>query len=178
MVTVSEAVEERRSVRQFIPDKPVPLDVVRQLVKKATRSASGGNTQPWHLYVVSGDKKVELTEAVFHEMGEGNLGDAPEYNMYPIECPDSYMVRRRKVAKDMYDLMGLKRNDKLGRVNAMRRNFEFFDAPVGIIVTVDRVADRNGWGHTGMLIVSVLLAVECFIMTRSLTFFRNFTSTL
>ena len=114
-----------------------------------------------------GKRKKKLTKSVFDEMGNGNMGDKPEYNMYPPkEASAEYMARRRKLGFDMYNLMGIARDDKMGRLKAMQDNFEFFQAPVGIIITVDRFVDRNGWGHVGMFLQSLcLLAVEAGLAT-------------
>lgn len=174
MMSVSQAVAKRRSIRKFLPERTVSLSLISSLIQKATRAASGGNTQPWHLYVVTGDKKAQLSDAVFKEMAGGNAGDEPEYNIYPLEQPASYLDRRRRVAKEMYRLMGIKKSDQASRIEAMKRNYLFFDAPIGIIITIDRCADRNGWGHTGMLLQTLsLLALEeglatCFLESWSI----------
>lgn len=146
---VSEAVQARHSTREFLKDKPVPTDLVARLLELSARAPSGGNTQPWHAYVVTGNARVELTKAVLAELQRGNAGDKPEFNIYPEpKASDAYMARRRKLGFDMYDLMGVARTDAKGRAAAMAKNFDFFGAPVGIIVTVDRFSDRNGEQNT------------------------------
>lgn len=73
--------------------------------------------------------------------------------MYPPPSASAdYMDRRRKLGYDMYSLMGIDRQDKAKRAAAMLENFDFFGAPVGLIVTVDRIVDKNGWGHVGCLL--------------------------
>jgi len=158
---VSKAVEGRKSIRAFTND-PVPEELVKKLLTLAARAPSGGNTQPWHVYVVTGDARQSLTDAVFEAMSNGKMGDKPEFNIYPksSDAPE-YLERRRKLGYEMYKLMDIDRDDKAGRLAAMQQNFEFFGAPVGLIVTVDRVADRNGWGHVGMFLQTLcLLATE------------------
>ena len=145
MVSVSSAVDIRKSVRKFLPDA-VDLSTVRRLLERASRAPSGGNTQPWHVYVVTNGRKQRLSELVEKRFEEGQFTEPPEYRIYPK--PDEsaeYMKRRRKLGYDMYKLMGIERDDQMGRLNALKENFHFFGAPVGIIVTVDRIVDRNGW---------------------------------
>lgn len=158
---VSDAVSQRTSIRQFTND-PVDDALVRELLTLAARSPSGGNTQPWHVYVLTGDAKKSLTEAVFERMDNGEMGDEPEFHIYPkADASADYMRRRRKLGYEMYSLMGIERDDVAGRINAMKSNFDFFGAPVGIIVTVDRIAGKNGWGHVGMFMQTLcLLASE------------------
>jgi nitroreductase len=158
---VTDAVLARHSCRQFKPDA-VPLDTVKRLLELSARAPSGGNTQPWHCYVVHGSAKTELTKAAFSELAKGNPGDAPEFNIYPPPAASAaYMNRRRKLGFDMYDLMGVARTDAKGRGEAMAKNFDFFGAPIGILITVDRFSDRNAWGHVGMFLQTLcLLAAE------------------
>merc|ERR1719161_833314 len=135
----------------------------------ASRAASGGNTQPWHLYFVTGDKKEELTNAaLMHVQSRGKPPKTKDYNVYPTdatpgftkEVKSRYMDRRMKCATGLWDLMGVKREDKAGRAMALSKNFRFWDAPIAIMVTVDRCADKNGWGHTGMLLDTIALLAE------------------
>jgi len=157
MSSVSAAVTSRISVRQFTAQS-VPLDTVREILELASRAPSGGNTQPWHVYVLIGEKKVELTKAVLEKFDNGVLGEEAGFQMYPSpKASSEYMDRRKKLGFAMYELMGIKREDKMGRLNAARKNYEFFDAPVGIMVTVDSIVDKNGWGHVGMFIQTICL---------------------
>jgi nitroreductase len=166
--TVTAAVEQRVSTRAFLPHRPVELPVLREILALATRAPSGGNTQPWHLYVVAGEVRDSLCGAAMEKAagGGGGGGEAVEYHTYPTEnsrpvpAPATYIQRRRKLAFDMYSLMGIGRKDSEGKARAALRNFEFFGAPVGIIVTVDRACDKNGWGHVGALLQSICLLAQ------------------
>jgi len=147
-------------VRQFL-DKPVPEETVRKILELASRSPSGGNTQPWHAYVVMGDARDEMCKAAIEKVSSVGF-DEPEFQMYPKPSESKeFLDRRRKLGYDMYGLMGIARDDAKGRTEAMLKNYEFFGAPVGIFVTVDRVGDRNAWGHVGMFLQTIcLLAPE------------------
>ena len=78
----------------------------------------------------------------------------------PEDMYDVYMKRRRTLAAEMYRLMGVSYDDKKGRAEAMMKNFDFFGAPVGILVTVDRPVDVNGWGHVGSFLQTICLLAE------------------
>mmetsp|Transcript_39123 Transcript_39123/g.59074 ORF Transcript_39123/g.59074 Transcript_39123/m.59074 type:complete len:232 (-) Transcript_39123:308-1003(-) len=159
MTSVTNALKARISTRAY-QDKPVPKEVIEEILEVASRAPSGGNTQPWHLYVLTGDAREELVRTmrdpkVFKK-------NKQEYAVYPSKAtePRKFSERKRAVAFDMYDLMGVDRNDNAGRAQAMAKNWEFFGAPVGILVSVDRACDRNAWGHTGMLLQSICLLAE------------------
>jgi nitroreductase len=163
MASVSEMIHKRISTRAFL-QTPVPEEKVRYILDVARFAPSGGNTQPWHCYVVAGEKKRALTESVLKAFAGGD--GTSEYKMYPGKNDMSkekysvYMKRRRQLAYDMFGLMGVERSDKNGRLKALLDNYRFFGAPIGIIVTVDREVDINGWGHTGCFLQNVCLVAE------------------
>ncbi|MCI5046068.1 MAG: nitroreductase [Aquisalinus sp.] len=160
MTSVSEAVRSRKSVRAFL-DKPVPDAVLREVLEIASRAPSGGNLQPWFVHVVSGVALTELKEQVQKVMATSPLGEGTEYDIYPQEMKEPYRSRQRKVAGDMYALLGIERGDKFGRMAQMARNFSFFDAPVGIFFAIDRDMAQNQWAHLGMFMQTLaLVAVE------------------
>eukprot|EP00729_Bicosta_minor_P022406 gene22406-11336_t len=160
-LSVTAAMQQRISTRGFLKDKAVPLEVVKELLEVAVRAPSGGNTQPWHLHVVSGEARDKLSAAALKAVQSGTKFEQ-EYAVYPSKdlAPASYLDRRRKVAYAMYELQGVGQKDSLAKMQAMARNWEFFDAPVAIIVTVDRAVDKNGWGHVGALLQSICLLAE------------------
>ena len=161
-MSVEQVVRKRISYRRFL-DKPVSEEDVRDILNIARYAPSGGNTQPWHCYVLSGEAKKSLTGAILNSSGMSPNG---EFQMYPAkddmppDLYDVYMKRRRTLAAEMYRRMGISYQDKQGRVDAMMKNFDFFGAPVGIIVTCDRCVDSNGWGHVGAFLQSVCLLAE------------------
>ena len=161
-MSVTEATTKRISYRRFL-NKPVSEQDVRSILDKARFAPSGGNTQPWHCYVLAGEAKAKLTKAILENAAKPSKA---EYRMYPgkEDMPkdmfDLYMKRRRTLASEMYRLMGISYNDKKGRAEAMMKNFDFFGAPVGIIVTVDRPVDMNGWGHVGSFLQTICLLAE------------------
>ena len=160
MITVSEAVRSRKSVRAFL-EKPVPEQLLHEILETASRSPSGGNLQPWFVHVVSGAALTEVKGRVQKVMATNALGEGTEYDIYPQEMKEPYRSRQRKVAGDMYALLGIERGDKFGRMAQMARNFSFFDAPVGIFFAIDRGMAQNQWAHLGMFMQTLaLVAVE------------------
>jgi len=159
-ISVTQAVEQRTSIRGFL-DTPVPEETVRRLLEKSARAPSGGNLQPWHIYVLMDEKLAAFKQQMMDTIQETPMTAMPEYNVYPDPMPDIYKARSRKVGADMYELLGIARDDKQGRMAAMGRNFDFFGAPIGIFFCIDRVLDRNQWAHFGMFAQTLsLLAIE------------------
>ena len=164
-MNVTQAIQQRMSSREYL-SQPVPLATVQEILQIALRSPTGGNTQPWHMYVVAGDAKKSLSSSVEKAMSNGSLeGVKQDFAVYPDAkstppAPAAFLDRRRKLGFEMYNLMGVNRKDKAGRAKAMARNFDFFGAPVGIIVTVEKACDSNGWGHVGTLLQSICLLAE------------------
>ncbi len=154
--SVSHAIATRRSVRAFRPD-PVPEDVVREILARASRAASGGNLQPWKVCVLAGAARDALVEAVAERMRETPFGEGPEYAVYPPGLGEPYQGRRRKVAKDMYALVGIERGDREARMRQMALNFEFFGAPVGMFISIDRSMGPPQFADLGIFLQSVML---------------------
>ena len=154
--SVSDAIRTRRSVRAFKPD-PVPAELVRRIVDEASRAASGGNLQPWKLTVLSGGARDRFVERVAEKMKTTPFGDGPEYDIYPADLTDPYKTRRGQVAAEMYGLAGIERDDGPARAAQMGRNFCFFDAPVGMFLSVDRQMGPPQWCDLGLYLGNLML---------------------
>ncbi len=160
MISVSDAVASRKSTRAFL-NKKVPAELIRDILAQASRAPSGGNLQPWFVDVVSDEALRDLKACIKGAMARCPDGEGTEYPIYPAALSAPYKTRQRQVAADMYALLGISREDKLGRVMQMARNYEFFDAPVGLFFSIDRQMAQNQWAHLGMFIQTIaLLAVE------------------
>ena len=155
-----EAIASRRSVRAFKPD-PVPLDTVREILEVSARAPSGTNMQPWKARVVTGRARERLTQAALAAGGNGAELKA-EYKYYPDRFPEPYLSRRRKVGWDLYGLLGIQRGEKEKMRVQHARNQMFFDAPVGIVFSVDRVLEIGSWLDYGMFIENVMVAARAF----------------
>lgn len=156
--TVDEAIMSRRSVRAFLPE-PVPEAAVRHILEVASRAPSGTNTQPWRVHVLAGAAKERLSEAVLAER-EGRPRGAAEYHYYPTQWREPYLSRRRKIGWDLYGLLGIEKGDKARMWAQFGRNYRFFDAPVGLIFTIDRDLERGSWLDYGMFLENVMIAAR------------------
>ena len=154
-MNVSEAVAYRRSVRGFL-DKPVDIAMVTDIVERSARAATGGNLQPWHVDIVHGDSMKKL-KAIMAEKIASRESETPEYNIYPPELTAPYTDRRFEVGEMLYESIGIAREDKKGRAIWFSRNFQFFNAPVGLFLSLDRQMGLPQWGDAGMMLQNIML---------------------
>jgi len=156
---VDEAILSRRSVRAFLPT-PVPEDTIRDILAIAARAPSGTNMQPWRAYVTTGETKQRIADAVLNSGIRAEKAKWDEYKYYPDQFFEPYLTRRRKVGFDLYGHLGIGKRD----VEQMRaqhdRNFVFFDAPVGMIFTIDRRLNQGSWIDYGMFLQNVMIAAR------------------
>lgn len=152
---VSGAIDARITVRQF-SDKPVSEEQVRSLLEAAKRAPSGGNLQPWNVHVLTGAPLKALVEDVDRKLKSGAM-EEPEYNVYPPDLVDPYKTRRRVVGQALYDLIGVPREDKAGKLRQLSRNFRFFDAPVGLFFTMHRQMEIGQFVDLGMFLQNIML---------------------
>lgn len=155
-MNVSEAIATRKALRAFRPD-PVPLETVKEILSRAARAPSGGNLQPWKVYMLTGAARDELIRRVAQARKEHPLGETPEYHIYPPQLTEPYRARRFRVGEQMYAQLKIPREDKAGRLEAFARNWEFFGAPVGMIFTIDRQMQQGQWADLGMFLQNVML---------------------
>lgn len=153
---VSEAVNSRRSMRVFKPD-PVAKADIEWIISTANRSASNGNLQPWKLYVTMGAARKRLSAAILGAMDAGDNGPGAEYDIYPREFTPVYDARRKLVGKQLYTLLGVPRGDAAGMLKQFRKNYEFFDAPVGMILCVEKRMGNGQWIDCGIFLDQLML---------------------
>jgi nitroreductase len=158
---VDAAITSRRSIRAFLP-RPIAREDIEQLLQVAARAPSGTNTQPWKVYVLTGQKKQLLSERILaaHTDPEQAKLHTEEYAYYPREWVSPYVDRRRKVGWDLYALLGLTRENKAGMAAQHGRNYAFFDAPVGMIFTIDRIMEQGSWLDYGMFLQNIMVAAR------------------
>ena len=158
---VDAAITSRHSMRAFLPT-PVPRETVEAILRVAARAPSGTNTQPWQVHVLTGAAKQRLSErilAIYEDPAE-LATHQQEYAYYPNEWASPYIDRRRKVGWDLYGLLGLAKADKEGIHQQHGRNYRFFDAPVGLIFSIDRVMQQGSWLDYGMFLQSLMVAAR------------------
>ncbi len=158
---VDDAITTRRSIRAFLPT-PVAREDIEAILNVSARAPSGSNTQPWKVYVLTGairDRLATAINEVWHDPSQ-LIQHKEEYDYYPREWVSPYVDRRRKVGWDLYALLGLTRDNKSGMHAQHGRNFAFFDAPVGLIFTIDRVMEQGSWLDYGMFMQNIMVAAR------------------
>ncbi len=163
--TVDEAITSRMSVRAFTA-QPVPRETITELLEVARRAPSGTNTQPWRVYVLQGASRDALADKVCaaHDALRADPALAAEYreeyDYYPEKWVSPYIDRRRENGWGLYGLLGITKGDK-DRMHAQhQRNFRFFDAPVGLMFTLDRVMGRGSLVDYGMFMQNIMVAAR------------------
>ncbi|SDJ26368.1 MULTISPECIES: nitroreductase [Bradyrhizobium] len=160
IAAVDEAIQSRQSVRAFLP-KPVGRTVVEELLRLASRSASGSNIQPWRVRVIAGDAKARLTQGISDAVArDGFEPYQREWNYYPVRWREPFLARRRQIGWDMYSLLGVAKGDFEGTQQARMRNYEFFGAPVGMIFTLDEDLEIGSWLDLGIFLGAVMIAAR------------------
>lgn len=158
---VDAAITSRRSLRAFLPT-PVPRRVLEDILHVASRAPSGTNTQPWKVYVLAGEPLRSLSRQVLAAYDDPVQAaqHQEEYAYYPRQWQSPYIDRRRKVGWDLYSLLGIAKGDK-ERMHAQHgRNYRFFDAPVGLMFTIDRVMEQGSWLDYGMFLQNIMVAAR------------------
>ena len=151
---VTEAVLRRKSVRSFTDD-PVDDEVLRQLLTTASRSPSGGNVQPWRVYVLNGDSMARFREFI----AERPPGE-PAYDIYPPGLHEPYRTSRFRIGEQMYESIGVGRDDKKGRLEQFAKNLDFFGAPAAIFCFIDRRMGPPQWSDLGMFLQTFMLLAQ------------------
>lgn len=152
-MNVTEALKARISIRAFKPD-PIPAALVRDILDVARFAPSGGNLQPWKVIAVAGGERDAVVA-----LAKANLpGAEDDRPVYPANLWEPYRSRRYKLGEDMYETLGISRENKAGRLMHLARNFEFFGAPVGLFFVIEKAMGHGQWAHVGMFMQSVALA--------------------
>jgi nitroreductase len=152
-------IESRRSIRAFLPE-PVPRATIERIIAAAARAPSGTNTQPWHVHVLTGAARERMVEKVCRAFDEEADAHKYEYDYYPLEFVEPYLSRRRKVGFALYGLLGIAKGDRDAMKAQHRRNYTFFDAPVGLMFTIDRRMGRGSWMDYGGFMQNLMLAAR------------------
>ena len=158
---VEAALLSRRSVRAFLPT-PVPRPTIERILAVAARAPSGTNTQPWKVHVLTGGARDALVRDLLAAFDDPVQREAAqeEYAYYPERWVSPYIDRRRKVGWDLYGLLGIARTDKARMHEQHARNYRFFDAPVGLMFTIDRALAQGSWLDYGMFLQAVMIAAR------------------
>ena len=162
---VDAAITSRMSARAFT-QQPVSRELLTDILQVASRAPSGTNTQPWKVYVLQGASRDSLVEKVVaaHDAIRSNPALAAEYreeyDYYPEKWVSPYIDRRRENGWSLYGLLGIGKADKDRMHEQQQRNFRFFDAPVGLMFTVDKVMGRGSLVDYGMFMQNIMVAAR------------------
>ena len=159
-MNVKEAFVSRRSVRRFLPDS-VSKEKIENILEGAAFAPSGHNIQPWHVYVVQGQKKLSITQSIIDAIKDGSSKNMKtEFDYYPTEWFEPFVSRRRAVGFELYKLLEIGRDDFEARDKQMQENFHFFGAPVGMFITMDKRLATGTFMDVGMFIQSILVGAR------------------
>jgi nitroreductase len=168
-MNVSEAVAARHSARAFRDDPPPP-DVLRDIIGRAARAPSGGNLQPWRVYVLAGEALAQ-----FKALIASSPMEPTEYDVYPPNLWDPFRTRRFECGEDLYASIDIPREDRPGRLRQLARNSEFFGAPVGLFFCLERRLGPAQWADLGMYMQTLmLLAAERGLATCAQEFWARY----
>jgi nitroreductase len=155
---IDEAIRTRRSARAFRPD-PVPRALIEEILGVAARAPSGTNIQPWKVHVVAGEARKRLEREVLAHR-ETNPPDSSAEFARGDSRKEPYVSRMRKLGKELYTLLGIPKGDQGAGWRQWGRNYQFFDAPVGLILTIDKDLDAMSYVDVGMFAMAVMLAAK------------------
>ena len=154
----AQLLARRRSVRAYLPT-PVPAAEVAAILTDARRAPSGANLQPGHFVALTGTPFAALKDALAQGIAEGRP-TVSEYDYFPDPLPQYLKDRQRAAGYGLYAALGIDRRDVAGRRAQFARNYAFFDAPVGIVVTIDRAMGKGCWMDLGMALMALFLSAE------------------
>ena len=154
---VDAAIRRRFATRSFT-SRPVPKQTITDILDVARFAPSGANIQPWRVYVVAGTKKEEISRTLSRAHEEARDQHASEYQYYASQLPEPYSSRRAQFGRLFYGSLGIEQSDMIGRARQTSKNYGFFGAPVGLIISIDRRLQVGSWLDLGMFIQNVMIA--------------------
>ena len=154
-MNVSDAVQSRSSIRAFLSN-PVSSELLKALLQKSARSPSGGNLQPWKIYVLNGNVIANFLEF----QASWSEPETAAYDIYPPSLKEPYRTSRFEVGEQMYSLLKISREDKEARINQVMKNFNFFGAPAAIFCYIDRDMGPPQWSDLGMFLQTFMLLAQ------------------
>jgi nitroreductase len=147
----------RRSVRGFVPDRPVPRALVQQVLQTAAWAPSNSNTQPWQLHVLAGEALAALSATLRQAC---DSAEAPAFAHFPDPLPERVAAHQADFGARYYAALGIDRSDTAARTAQTVRNYDFFGAPVGLVLTTHRSLRAHSWLDCGLFLQSLMLAAH------------------
>ena len=153
---VVEALKRRKSTRAFL-QRSVDKAVIEQILAAARHAPSGANTQPWQVAVVSGECKRQLQQRIEQAFRDG-AAPGMDYQYYPTEWSEPYRSRRRECGLQLYNALGIERQDKERQREQWAANYRAFDAPVALFFFMEAGLQTGSFLDYGMFLQSLMLA--------------------
>ncbi|GJD53054.1 Chloronitrobenzene nitroreductase [Methylobacterium crusticola] len=160
LVQALDSVMKERFATRFYADRPVSHDTVRDILEAARHAPSGANIQPWQVHALAGAAKAEICRDILATHAAEAAQHVSEYTYYASSLPDRYQGRKQAFGQVFYGSLGIAQDDARGRAAQTARNYDFFGAPVGLIVTIDRRLEKGSWLDLGMFLQNVMLAAK------------------
>jgi nitroreductase len=152
---VTDAVNSRSSIRAY-SEKKVSNKLLKTLLEISARAPSGGNLQPWKVFVLNKKSMDEFLS--FQEAWSGD--QVPNYEIYPPNLKEPYRTSRFSVGEQIYNSLGISRDDKESRINQVMKNFIFFGAPAAIFCYIDNEMGPPQWSDLGMFLQTFMLLAK------------------
>jgi nitroreductase len=154
-MNVTDAVLSRSSTRAFL-DLPISNKLIKKILITSSRAPSGGNLQPWKIFVLNGKSMKNFLE--FQK--NFSSPESPGYDIYPQNLKEPYRTSRYELGEQMYSILGISRDDKDARIDQVMENFNFFNAPAALFCFVDKVMGPPQWSDLGMFLQTFMLLAE------------------
>ena len=146
----------RKSVRAFRSD-PVPRHLLEEILETASAAASNFNSQPWQIHLLTGEAKLALSDAILKAYAANSI---PPFSPFPQPMPPRYGVRLDDFGRRYYSALGIDRSDAEARARQTSRSYTFFDAPIGMILTIHSAMTKHSWLDCGLFLQSLMLAAQ------------------
>ena len=151
---VEYAVQSRKSVRGFLPDKVDPA-LIRRILTLASWAPSGSNIQPWKVHVVTGERRDALARDLI-AAHHSKRPEKREYQYYPVNWRSPYIDRRRETGWGLYGLLGITKGDRDATARQHAKNFNFFGAPCTLLFAIDADLGQGSWLDYGMFLQNIM----------------------
>ncbi len=155
---VVDGVIKKRFASRAFSQRPVSRQTIEDILEVARFAPSGANIQPWRVYVLAGAEKERVSQALLKAHNEARDQHASEYQYYAPQLPEPYLSRREQFGRLFYGALGIQQSDLVGRAGQTAKNYGFFGAPVGLIMTIDRRLQIGSWLDLGMFVQNVMIA--------------------
>lgn len=157
---VLTAIKNRQSVREFLA-KPVDDAIILEILDVARFAPSGVNTQPWHVTLVGPKARKQINNDIINAR-ENKIPENPDYQYYPEEWVEPYKTRRKECGMALYGALDIKIDETAKRKAQWYKNYDFFGAPVGLIISIEKIMCKGSWLDLGLFIQSIMLAARHF----------------